>query len=164
MNLLIIGAGNFAKDIERIAQLQGYDDIAYLDDNKASAQCFPVIGTMDEIESFVGRYNNAIVAIGNNLMRMDYLKRLGGYQIPTLIHPSAQISKEAKLGIGCIVKASAVVNSNACVGNGVVLNDGAAIGQGCTVGDGCSFLPYASISNMAEIEPCCWVDSYTDVV
>ena len=32
-NLLIIGAGSFSTEIEELARLFGYDDIAFLDDN-----------------------------------------------------------------------------------------------------------------------------------
>lgn len=52
MNLLIIGASCFSTEIEEIAQLLGYDDIAFLDDNPDKAKAHPVIGTMKDIKKY----------------------------------------------------------------------------------------------------------------
>lgn len=163
MNLLILGAGNFAKDIVRIAQLQGYDEIAYLDDDTKSAKCFPVIGGFDDVESFVGKYTNAIVAVGNNIQRMQYLSRLSGFNVPTLIDPTAEVSSEAELGAGTIVKAASVIKGKAKIGKGVILNDGSKVGPSCIVGDGCHFLPSAGVANRRKVQAGSWVDSYAIV-
>lgn len=60
MNLLIIGAGSFSTEIEELAKLLGYDDIAFLDDNPDKALAHPVIGIMKDIEKYREQYDNAI--------------------------------------------------------------------------------------------------------
>ncbi len=52
MNLLIIGAGSFSTEIEEMARLLGYDDIAFLDDNPNKAKAHPVIGIMKDIKQY----------------------------------------------------------------------------------------------------------------
>lgn len=66
MNLLIIGAGSFSTEVEELARLCGYNDIAFLDDNPDKAKAYPVIGAMKDIEKYRYQYDNAIVALGNN--------------------------------------------------------------------------------------------------
>ena len=53
MNLLIIGAGSFSTEIEEMARLLGYDDIAFLDDNPDNAKANPVIGAMKDIRIYL---------------------------------------------------------------------------------------------------------------
>lgn len=78
--LLIIGAGSFSPEVEELASLLGYTDIAFLDDNPSTVYCSPIIGTTADIPAFRSRYDTAIVALGNNETKMEYheeLKRCG---------------------------------------------------------------------------------------
>ena len=70
MRLLIIGAGGFAIEVEELARLNGYDEIAFLDDNPDDSRCKHVIGRIDELQKFQKEWPNAIVAMGNNEKRM----------------------------------------------------------------------------------------------
>ena len=110
--LLIIGAGSFSPEVEELAGLLGYTDIAFLDDNPSTAYCTPVIGTTADIAALRSKYDTAIVALGNNNTRIKYheeLKRCG-YNIPILIHPTAYVSPTAVIAPGCIIRANAVVS------------------------------------------------------
>lgn len=66
MERLIIGAGTFSKEVEEMARLLGYSNIAFLDDNQDKASACPVIGSMENIVKYGFPYENAIVALGNN--------------------------------------------------------------------------------------------------
>lgn len=118
MNLLIIGAGSFSTEIEEMARLLGYEDIAFIDDNPDKAVSSPVIGTMKEIEKYRDTYDNAIVAMGNNKNRLHYHNILEsiGFNIPVLVHPAAYVSPDAKLAPGCIVRTFAVIGRYAELG------------------------------------------------
>ncbi len=59
--LLIIGAGSFSTEVDELAILLGYTNIAFLDDKVSSA-----IGTMQEKGKMRAQYDTAIVALGNN--------------------------------------------------------------------------------------------------
>lgn len=65
-SLLIIGAGSFAAEVEELARLLGYNDIAFLDDNPDRARCSPVVGSMDDIVTMKDHYPEAVAALGNN--------------------------------------------------------------------------------------------------
>lgn len=161
MSLLIVGAGSFSPEVEELAGLLGYKDIAFLDDNPASAYCSPVIGTTADIESFRSQYDSAIVALGNNNNRMKYheeLKRCG-YSIPVLIHPTAYMSPTATIAPGCIIRAKAVVSRDVKLGEACILNVGALIDHHVEIGYGCHILMGAVIRNKAKVEPLTRVES-----
>ena len=50
MKLLIVGAGSFSTEVEELARLLGYDEIAFLDDSVETTRCSPVIGKLDDID------------------------------------------------------------------------------------------------------------------
>lgn len=160
-SLLIIGAGSFSPEVEELASLLGYNDIAFLDDNPASAYCSPVIGTTADIEKLRSKYDTAIVALGNNKIRVKYheeLKRCG-YNIPVLVHPTAYISPTAILSPGCIIRAKAVVSRDVKIGEACILNVGALLDHHVEIGRGCHILMGAIIRNMAIIGPLTRIES-----
>ena len=66
-----------------------FDKIEFLDDQLEKA-----IGRLNEIESFSKEYRYAFVAIGNNEIRMQWIKKVEEYGliIPILKHPKAMVS------------------------------------------------------------------------
>ena len=72
-SLLIIGAGKFSTEIEELARLNGYTDIAFLDD-KLSKWSTPVIGTIADLAALRSRFASAMyVANGFSWCSNDYL-------------------------------------------------------------------------------------------
>lgn len=160
-SFLIIGAGSFSPEVEELATLLGYNDIAFLDDNPSTAYCTPVIGTTADIEKLRSKYDTAIVALGNNEIRMKYhneLKRCG-FQIPVLIHPTAYVSPTADISSGCIIRAKAVVSRDVKLGEACILNVGALIDHHVEIGYGCHILMGAVVRNKTKVEPLTRVES-----
>lgn len=160
-SLLIIGAGSFSPEVEELAYLLGYKDLAFLDDNPANAYCSPVIGTTAEIENIRDKYDTAIVALGNNKDRMKYhqLLKENNYDIPVLIHPTAYVSPTAEIAPGCIIRAKAVVSRNVKLGEACILNVGALIDHHVEIGAGCHILMGAVVRNKAKVEPLTRIES-----
>ena len=160
-SLLIVGAGSFAPEVEELARLLDYDEIAFLDDNLDAAYCQPVIGTMSDIEKICGRFNAAIVALGKNADRMKYHNMLKhcGYTISTLIHPTAYVSPDAIIAPGCIIRAKAVVSRYVKLGEACILNVGALVDHHVEIGDGCHILMGAVVRNKVKLPPLTWVES-----
>ena len=142
MNLLILGAGGFATEVEELARTLGYDQISFLDDNPEKARCNPIVGKMEDCTSMVGRYKYAIVALGNNEQRAFWHKRLVtlGFEVPSLISPLAYISPKAIVASGCIIRQFCVVGRNVNLGSSTILNIGAKIDHDCVIGDFSHFL------------------------
>lgn len=160
-SLLIIGAGSFSPEVDELARLLGYTDIAFLDDNPENAMSEPVIGKCSQIAEMRERYGTAIVALGNNKNRIKYhnILKENGYSIPTLIHPSAYISPDAEIAEGCIIRANVVVSRYVKIGEATMLNVGALIDHHVQIGAGCHILMGAVVRNMATVEPLTRVES-----
>ena len=61
-SLLIVGAGSFATEVEELAELCGYDKLAFLDDDIVHARCHPVIGMLSDLAMPKDNFDEAVVA------------------------------------------------------------------------------------------------------
>ena len=156
--LLIVGAGGLGQDVAEIAMMSGrYAKIAFLDDQPTpeKERQYTVVGTVGELEKFVGMYGYAISAVGNNEYRMkmhNEIKRLG-FDIPILIHPTAIVHPLALLSPGDIIRAMCFVSSGVEIGEGVLLNIGCKIDHNCVIDEGCHISMGTVVRNEVRVPP-----------
>ena len=133
MTLLIIGAGGHGHVAAEVAEACGYDKIDFLDDNPGEG----VVGSIEGLELWIGEYDQYFVGIGSNEFRRHLIGRLekSGVQIATLIHPTAYISKSAKIGVGSIIAPKAIVNTHSVIGKGCILSVGAVVDHDVVIED-----------------------------
>ena len=143
-SLLILGAGVYGRLVKEIAELQGYDKIDFLDDDNLGA-----VGKMADLTELQDLYDGAVVAIGNPEIRGKYLKCL--HHPITLIHPTAVVSKSAKIGKGVVLEALTVVNSEAVVGDGCLICASAVVNHNAVVGNCCQINCNAVVASYAEV-------------
>lgn len=127
--IFIYGAGGHGLVVAEIAALVGYEKIIFIDDGDNSHLGFDVI-----------KYENSVpmaLGIGSNTARnSSYYKALEfGFQVKTLIHPTAIISPSTSIEMGSVVMAGVIMNAKAKVGKGVILNTGAIIEHENSIGD-----------------------------
>lgn len=135
MNLLILGAGSHGQEVREIAEsLHIFQKIDFLDDDTNNLEA---IGVWEEIKELKGEYNVAIVAVGNEYTRKLWFAKLAdeGFIIPTLVHPSAIVSKNATLGAGTVICARATISSGARIGAGCIISAGVALGRDESIAD-----------------------------
>ena len=151
--LIIIGASGHGKVIADIAVRNGYDNIAFLDDNAAIRECagFPVIGKTADANQMDG---DKIVAIGNPAIREHIQETI---PTVTLVHPDAVISRRVTLGEGTVVMAGAVINSDAVIGNGCIINTGASVDHDCRIGDFVHVSVGAHVAGTCNIGERTWI-------
>ena len=125
MKLLIVGAGGHGQVVKEVAEAIGtYEKIDFVDDNSTLA-----VGKMKDLQELHGEYDAAFVGIGNNHLRRELLEKLQsyGYSIPVLIHPTAYVSRSAKIGKGTVVEPKAIVNASSKVADGCIISVGAIV-------------------------------------
>ena len=125
-SLLILGAGGFGHMIQETAKLLGYEKAVFLDDAVRDPD---VVGKCCDYESFLGQYDTAVAALGDNNMRLHWTEKLmeAGYDVPAIIHPSAVVSPSASIGKGSFIMQRAIVNTHTVVEHGVLINSGAVV-------------------------------------
>lgn len=136
--LLILGAGQYGMVVQRIAQVDGWTEIDFLDDNSELA-----VGRLDDIEKI--QYDGAVVAIGNPDMREKLMERIS--KKATLIHPQATVF--GTVGEGSIIEPGAVVYGK--VGRGCIVMSNTVVGHDAIVGDYCQIKYGAVIAERAIV-------------
>ena len=129
MNLLILGAGEYGRLVKELARNK-FATIDFLDDNSPAA-----IGKLEDYIKLKDKYQNAVVAIGNNEIRAQWIDRLeeAGYNLPIILSDRAYISPFAVIEPGCIVEPMAAINSNAKVEKGSIVSSGAVVNHNAVV-------------------------------
>lgn len=149
--LFIIGAGGHGKVIADIAMKCGYREIAFFDDN-AKGECMgiPIKGKCGDTQQYADKESDFIIAIGNNKIRRMLADKLQLNWV-TLIHPSAQIGINVKLGAGTVVMANAVINPSASVGSHCIVNTAAIVEHDNVLEDFVHISPNAALGGTVHI-------------
>lgn len=134
LNLLILGAGSHGQEVLELAQsLRIFHKIGFLDDTKPEI----AIGPCNNFSKYLSEYPVAIPAIGDTEVRKRWMTDLvkAGFIIPTLIHPSAVVSRSAEIGNGTVVCARATIGPRAQLGKGCIISCGATIDKNVIMRD-----------------------------
>lgn len=161
-NLLLIGAGGYAKSVLDSVDPYNYNMVGFVDEfNKDKMHLgYPIIATsLDTIpnaDEFV-----YFIAIGNNAKRKIWYDRLveRNLSIINVVDRTAIISPHAKIGIGCFVGKMAIINSNAEVGNDCIINTKSLIEHGCCVGNHANLSTNSVINGDVVIGDGCFIGS-----
>lgn len=157
--IIIIGASGHGKVIANIAELNGYEEIYFLDDDKTKIKNskYDVIGTSKEIEKYLDY--DFIVGIGNNKIRakiMDELE-MKKCNIVSLIHPRAIIDDTVSIEQGSVVMANAVINADTKVGKGCIINTSCSVDHDCILEDYVHVCPGAHIAGSVFVKEHTWI-------
>lgn len=161
--LLVLGAGGHGKVIADAAFESGrWERIAFLDDQHPSIEIvnrWPVVGTFNQAPILIRDYTDIVVAVGNNVVRIQTLDKLKtcGFRLPKIVHPSAYVSKDAHLEEGCVVLAQSVINIGAKLGLGCIINTGATIDHDCNLSDGVHISPGAHLAGSVTVGEYSWI-------
>ncbi len=157
-HIVIVGAGGHGRVCADIAEAAGLivhgfaDDNHELGDSINGYQC--VANTFEDIKDHCQPgYRLFFVAIGDNNVRSEIYKMAValGYDIPSLIHPSAVISPHATIGLGTVIMAGAVVHANARIGNGCILSANCSVDYDCQIADSVHISPGVAIAGGVTI-------------
>lgn len=167
--LYIMGAGGFGREVADLilqsaeTSQKNYNLKGFLDDAPKQDECqitgFPIFKYDEQLFD-----DNAsvVIAIGNAKVRETLFDRLSkaGVEIPTLIHPSASVSRFAHVSIGSIICQGVIVNAGASIRENVILNVLSTIGHDASVGAHSVIGPssvvcgYCRIGNCVELGAC----------
>lgn len=153
-SLYIYGNGGHAKVVADIARANGYDNLIFLDDNSDM-----------KFNSNLPKHP-IIIAIGNALIRqkLQNLVLLSGFELITLIHPTAVIGSDVTIGNGSVVMPGAIINAKSTIGNGVIINSGAIIEHECTIGDFAHICPGVAIAGGSLVGERSWIGIGSSVI
>lgn len=150
-HLYILGVGGHFKVILEMAILSGYNVVGIYDDNPDTHNReyygIQVYGSIDMIKGC-----SSVIAIGNNKVRKDICSRLDNISWQKIIHPSAIISKDVKIGDGTVIMAGAIVQKGANIGKHCIINTGTCIDHDCQIEDYVHVAPNSTLAGGVKIE------------
>jgi len=151
MNIYILGIGHWTDVIIELAEDCGYNILGLFHYNNERTgelvQNIPVIGSTDDLfNSSLVKDNNFMVGIGNSKIRSLLAERIRLKRgiTPTLIHPSAYVSRNTEIKKGVFITEHAKVQSGVIIREDSVISIGAMACHNSKIGKGC-FLSAGSI-------------------
>lgn len=159
--LLIIGASGHGKVVADIAiKMNQWSSIEFLDDNSKikTVMGLNVIGTSGDMLNYIDDYE-MFVGIGDNAVRKRIFKSLKsmGATIPKLVHPTAVIGTDVRLGDGTVIMARVVINCCTKIGQGCIINTSATIDHDNFIGDFVHVSPGAHLAGTVMIGEGSWL-------
>ena len=103
----------------------------------------PILGPVDEYS--VADDDLFVCAVGDPVEKLKYAAAVAakGGTFVSVVHPSAYIGMNVRIGNGCIVCPGAVITNDSALDNHVIVNVAASVnhdnrvGEGTTIGPGC---------------------------
>lgn len=141
--LLIYGAGGHAKSVIAVLERIGGWRIAGLIEDGAEGTDrhvlgYPVVGGRNRLATLIGAgVRHAALAVGDNAGRRqlaDLLQGMG-FDFPRIIHPTAEVLKDARIGDGTFVHALSVIGPDAVIGRHALISSMSIVGHDCVLGD-----------------------------
>lgn len=146
--IIIFGSGGFFKEqfywLKDSLKKKDYEILAIVSKESQSLKLFNVpIITEKEIPKSKNIF--LYIAIGSINVRAKIIKKFYNYNFYTLIHPSAIVSKGARIGKGCIISPNTVIAGDPKVGDFNVFNFNSMISHDCVTGENNIFSPGSKV-------------------
>lgn len=159
--LVIVGAGGFSREVAQLVcdinavkpsfVLQGFVD----DRKEITGQVvgdWPVIGTVDDL--IQARFADAwALGVGSPATKRQFALRLArsGLTAPPLVHPSAVVGRNVRIGEGVIVCAGNILTCDIVVGRFVTLNLSCTVGHDSRIGAFATLAPGVHVSGNVTV-------------
>lgn len=155
--LIIVGSGGHARIVIDAAEQAGFLVLGIIDINyKNQAENilgYPVLGGFSELKKYDTKRTSLGMALGDGQQRAQCfheVERLG-FDVKTIIHPTATISKHAHIGKGVLINAGVFVNAGAQIGIDAIVNTAAIVEHEVTIGDHSHVGPGARVAGRVSI-------------
>jgi sugar O-acyltransferase (sialic acid O-acetyltransferase NeuD family) len=154
--IVIYGAGGFAREVAWLAEEVGYSVAAFIDDDPSHQGMrlngFPVIG----LEHGATQFNQCeiAIAVGSPSTRELLMTKSirAGFRPSTLIHPRVERSRWIEYGEGVVICAGSILTTNITIGNHVQINLDCTVGHDVVMEDFSTLAPGAHVSGWVRLE------------
>jgi len=158
--IILVGAGGHARSCIDVVETTQQYKIAGLvnkcDTKDRNLFGYPVLGPDEELAKLRNTFTHALITIGQikdakrRRSLFELLVRLK-FTLPTIISPSAYVSKHAQVGNGTIIMPGAIVNANASIGLNCIINSTALIEHDAVIEDHCHIATGAVINGEVKV-------------
>lgn len=160
-NLILIGAGGFAKSVIDSIDEKKYNIEGFVDNIKSGSHLGYKIyaNNLDDLEN---KENYCyFIAIGDNVKRTywynEVVKR--NLEVINVIDKTAILSENITFGRGIFIGKLAIINSDARIGENVIINTKALVEHGCRVGNNVNISTNTVLNGDVVIKNNCFIGS-----
>lgn len=149
-SVVIIGAGNFAKQVIDVFELTGIKIKGCIDDHATgSLYNYPILGKIDYLES--DKNSILFCGIGDVKAREKFYNSLFQRKWINCIHPSAQISKHTLTGVGNYIGPNVSIMPGVNLGNNNIVDPAVVLSHDCTIGDNNHFAAFSCLLGSIKV-------------
>lgn len=178
VRVVILGTGGTSKDIlDTLDDMReapagpGYECVGFLDDDAARLDRRihgrPVLGPVALAARLDGCvFVNGIGSPTNFWTKPAIIQRAGvpAERFVTLVHPSATVSRTARLGLGSVILQHAVVACDVAIGSQVVILPNAVISHDSRIGDYTCVAGGVCVSGRVTVGQACYLGSNCTII
>lgn len=175
MNIIIFGAGGFAREVIHIVEdmkeiHKEINIVGYIDkDNSRKGEVlegYPILGDISFFEEKAIKNFKAVCAVGDVKLKLDLIMEIKkiGLDFVNIIHPSVKIRNSTKIGTGNIICDGNIITSNVTIGSYVVLNLSCTVGHDAIIDDYTTISPGANISGNVTINKKCYIGTNSAIL
>jgi sugar O-acyltransferase (sialic acid O-acetyltransferase NeuD family) len=171
-SILLIGAGGHARACIDVIEQEGRFSvvglIGLIHEVGSKILGYPVLGTDVDLSILLGEYKNALVTVGqikSSKLRISLYETLKMHNciLPSIVSPTAYVSKHAVLGEGTIVMHGAIINACATVGHNCIINSQSLVEHDVTISDHCHISTAAVINSGVNIGKATFIGSNSSI-
>lgn len=160
MKLALWGAGGHGNVVLDAVRQQGiYEPVAFLEDGTVkraqNSRCgLPILCGREHLARLRSDgVEGMVIAIGEEPTRVTLatIAVEAGFELCTIVHPSAVICADVRIGAGAVVFAGAVVQTGSQIGDNVVVNTCASVDHDCRIGDGAQLAPRVVLGGWVSV-------------
>ena len=144
--IILIGAGGHAVScidvIEQVSEFSIFGLVGKSSELNKKLLGYEVIATDEDYSRLINQCPLALITVGQikspEIRIALYEKtKQHGFELPTIISPSAYVSPHASIGSGTIIMPGAVINAGVRIGRNCIINSNALIEHNSEVHDHC---------------------------
>lgn len=158
--MILIGAGGHARACIDVIEQHGRYHIAGLvgtpEEMHTRHLGYAVIATDTELPQLTSDNEYALVAVGqvqspDTRIRLYHRAVELGFNLPSIVAPTAHVSRHASVGAGTVVMHGAIINAGARVGSNCIINSNALVEHDARVGDHCHISTGAIVNGSSSV-------------
>ena len=153
MKLVIVGASALGRETYKYAQDCGIEVRGFLDSRTHLLDEMvgypPVLGSVETYE--VKPDDVFVCAVGEPEPKRRYVGMLPTAKWISIVHPTAFVGTNARIGVGCIIRPFALIGNDAAIGDHVTIGVQSQIAHDCVIGDFVSISPGCHVAGWCKI-------------
>lgn len=157
--IVIWGCGGHGREVLHLCEQIGINVQGFLDERPEYkgkiVDDVPVLGDLHDISNLQHRVKIVCAGVGDPYLKKRLVmktKEYGFQFADTLVHPSVNISKRNRLGVGNVICEGSIITTNVVIGDFVIINRGVNISHDDQIEDFVTVAPGVQIAGNVTIQ------------